>query len=176
MKVAILLKELLAKDMGEIEHEYIHKNGPIIIEPMVEADIYAVAAIELESFKDPWPLESFRTELLYNQLASYYVARINGVVVAYIGAWSILDEVHITTLAVEKKYRRQGIASLLLETLLVSMHKQGARYLTLEVRPSNRAARNFYEKYGFKVYGHRKKYYVDEDALIMTKDDLNYTV
>ena len=174
MSAAVLLKEVLKfKVMVDISHEYSEIRKSLIVEPMSEDDIEVVAAIEGSSFSDPWPIESFRTELIYNQLAYYYVGRYNKDIIAYIGAWIILDEVHITTLAVEKKYRRQGIASLLLETLFSRVQKLGARCLTLEVRPSNKAARRFYEKYGFKIYGRRKQYYVDEDALIMTKNGLD---
>ena len=139
---------------------------------MNEKDIAAVAAIEQDSFSDPWPLEAFRGELQNNRLASYYVARHRAKVVAYIGAWQILDEVHITTLAVEESYRRHGIASKLLKMLLDKVRAGGARYITLEVRPSNTEARRFYEKWGFTALGRRKRYYSDEDALIMTRADL----
>ncbi len=144
----------------------------ITIEPMSEKDLEVVAAIEADSFSDPWPLEAFRTELLNNQLAAYFVARHKGRVIAYIGSWLVLDEVHITTLAVETPYRRRGIASRLVKTLIEKSRSGGARFLTLEVRPSNKAARYFYEKWGFTVLGRRKRYYIDEDALIMTKENL----
>lgn len=144
----------------------------LLIEPMNEADVDAVAMIETASFRDPWPSESFYTELESNRLAFYLVARINPEddAVGYIGAWKVLDEVHITTLAVAEKYRRCGIASRLVEALVISTTKSGARYLTLEVRPSNVPAIRFYEKHGFKTLGRRKRYYVDEDALIMTRE------
>lgn len=158
--------------MGKDAERRIDLPASLTIEPMSEADIEAVAAIEGASFSDPWPLESFRTELLYNRLAAYYTARIGNTVIAYIGAWIILDEVHITTLAVDKRYRRSGVASHLLERLFSEVQSSGVRYLTLEVRPSNLAARSFYEKYGFVVLGRRKRYYIDEDALIMTRENL----
>lgn len=144
----------------------------LMIEPMGEEDIEPVAAIEEDSFSDPWPLEAFRTELENNRLSSYFVARLDGEVIAYIGAWLVHDEVHITTLAVAKHHRRQGIASRLLEALIEAACPQGARYFTLEVRPSNKAALNFYEKCGFTVLGRRHRYYNDEDALIMTRENL----
>lgn len=144
----------------------------LVIEPMDEADVASVSIIEDSSFSDPWPSQSFYTELESNRLAFYLVARIkNGEkAVAYIGAWQILVEVHITTLAVAEKYRRCGIATRLVEALIEATRSRGARYLALEVRPSNDAAINFYKKHGFKTFGCRKSYYVDEDALIMTKD------
>lgn len=140
------------------------------IGPMSEEDIEAVAAIEQDSFSDPWPLESFQAELEYNRQASYFVARLGTEVIAYIGAWLVVDEVHITTLAVKKSHRRKGIASRLIETLIEAASPGGARYFTLEVRPSNKAALRFYEKYGFSVLGRRRRYYNDEDALIMTRE------
>jgi [ribosomal protein S18]-alanine N-acetyltransferase len=139
---------------------------------MNEEDLAAVAAIENASFSDPWPLSSFSNELFYNRLAVYYVARLEGEVIAYIGSWFVLDEVHITTLAVTEAYRRRGIASRLVEALLEKARSEKAHCLTLEVRPSNTAARSFYEKLGLTVYGRRKRYYSDEDALIMTRHDL----
>lgn len=149
-------------------------NSPnnLIIEPMSEEDLKAVCAIEKVSFTDPWPLESFQTELYNNRLAAYYVARLDGEVTAYIGAWLVLDEVHITTLAVAEKHRRRGIASRLIEKLIDEAGSRGGRFMTLEVRPSNTAALNFYEKFGFTVLGRRKSYYRDEDALIMTREGL----
>jgi len=145
----------------------------VIIDLMKEEDLEAVAAIEADSFQDPWPLQSFQTELQCNRLAVYYVARCEGAVIAYIGAWVIIDEVHITTLAVEEAYRRRGIAARLIDTLIEKARQSEARCLTLEVRPSNTNARCFYDRLGFKELGRRKRYYSDEDALIMTKEDLS---
>lgn len=139
------------------------------IEAMSIEDIREVAAIEQASFSDPWPARYFLTELNNNKLAFYLVARFQGRIIAYIGAWLIFEEVHITTLAVEQCYHRQGLATRLLENLLEKVLPLGAEAVTLEVRPSNMAARAFYEKLGFTVCGYRKKYYLDEDAIIMTK-------
>ncbi|MDZ4131850.1 MAG: ribosomal protein S18-alanine N-acetyltransferase [Dethiobacteria bacterium] len=145
----------------------------ITIEPMKLKDLEAVAAIENASFQDPWPLRSFLTELQENRLAVYLVARNEeGEVIGYLGAWIIIDEVHITTLAVTMPYRRQGVASRLVETMLQDNRMQEGRVLTLEVRPSNTAARRFYEKLGLKIYGRRKRYYSNEDALIMSRENL----
>jgi [ribosomal protein S18]-alanine N-acetyltransferase len=145
----------------------------ITIEPMKLKDLEAVAAIENVSFQDPWPLRSFLTELQENRLAVYLIARNEeGEVIGYLGAWIIIDEVHITTLAVTAPYRRQGVASRLVDALLQDSRMQEGRVLTLEVRPSNTAARRFYEKLGLKIYGRRKRYYSDEDALIMSRENL----
>ncbi len=144
----------------------------LTIEPMTHADLQAVTAIERESFRDPWSLHSFQTEIETNRLALYLVGRIKDEVVAYIGAWIVLKEIHITTLAVSKSWRRRGIASQMVGALVEMTGPRGAACLTLEVRPSNTAARQFYEKLGFAVMGRRRHYYADEDALIMTKNNL----
>lgn len=140
------------------------------IEPITEKDLPAVAEIEQVSFKDPWPIEAFETELERNEFAIYLVARVEEELIAYIGGWLIVNEAHITTLAVQDKYRRCSIATRLVEELIKQSIKGGARLITLEVRPSNMAARSLYEKLGFSVRGMRTRYYPDEDALIMTRD------
>jgi len=132
----------------------------------------AVAAIEKASFKEPWSIHSFRAEIETNRLAIYLVACLDHRVTGYIGAWVVINEVHITTLAVHPEQRRQGVASNLIGALMEMTGPRGAGCLTLEVRPSNSAAINFYKKCGFQVLGCRKNYYVDEDALIMSKNNL----
>ncbi|MEW5784934.1 MAG: ribosomal protein S18-alanine N-acetyltransferase [Bacillota bacterium] len=148
---------------------------PVVIEPMTLDDLDAVAAIEAASFTQPWSRQSFYSELANNQLASYYVARLEGNVAGYGGVWVILDEAHVTTLAVDRRYRRRGIAGSLLERLIERSQALGALRMTLEVRPSNQPARSLYEKYGFSVQGIRKRYYFNEDGLIMFKEDLGQT-
>ncbi len=143
-------------------------DQPLIIEAMRLEDLDQVVAIEIASFTDPWAFRAFLSELETNNLAVYLSARLYARLIGYIGSWVIIDEVHITTLAVEAPFRRQGLATELLNALIARFEVMGARYITLEVRPSNTAARQFYEKHGFKVCGRRKLYYCDEDALIMT--------
>ena len=83
--------------------------------------------------------------------------------------WSIAEEAHITVLAVEPNYQRQGLGQILLYAMLSSAFRQGLEWATLEVKPSNQAAINLYEKFGFREVGRRKQYYQDtgEDALIL---------
>ncbi len=144
----------------------------LVIKPMAEEHLVAVAAIEKNSFQEPWSLDSFQAEIETNRLAIYLVACLEKKVIGYIGAWIIINEVHITTLAVHSERRRQGVASRLIGALMEITGPRGASCLTLEVRPSNSSAISFYEKCGFQVLGCRKHYYVDEDALIMTKTNL----
>ncbi len=147
----------------------------LIVEAMGLDDLPAVQAIEQASFTTPWPSHAYRAELETNRLAQYVVARVDGSVVAYAGLWLMVDEAHITTFAVDPRWRRQGIGERLLIALLDIARARHAREATLEVRLSNLAARRLYEKYGFRPVGLRPHYYSDdnEDALIMTTDSLD---
>ena len=141
---------------------------------MTVADLPAVHAIERASFSVPWPDDAYRNELLTNRLASYVVARADGEVVGFGGLWVMVDEAHITTFAVEPRWRRRGVGEWILLALLDRAVARQAREATLEVRLSNMPARRLYEKYGFRPVGIRPRYYSDngEDALIMTTDAL----
>lgn len=142
------------------------------IEPMTADDLEKVMEIETSSFTRPWSLNSFVSELDNNQLANYLVARVDGCLAGYCGLWVVLEEAHITTLAVDKKYRGRGIASCLIKTVLEKARQKGARRISLEVRTTNVNARRLYEKFGFIVKGVRKHYYFNEDGLVMFKEDL----
>ena len=144
------------------------------IEPMTLADLDAVQWIEAASFSTPWPEQAYRSELQTNRLASYLVARAGDEVVAYGGVWLMVDEAHVTTVAVHPGWRRQKIGARLLIGLLDVAIARGAREATLEVRLSNLAARRLYEGFGFRPVGLRPRYYSDndEDALIMTTEAL----
>ena len=132
-------------------------------------DLDAVTAIEDATFARPWSRESFRQELERNVAARYLVAETDGKVVGYAGAWIILDESHITNIAVLEAYRGQGIGKRLTQALLQYLSNLGASYATLEVRVSNERAQNLYKGLGFISVGKRKRYYEDnnEDAYLM---------
>ncbi len=92
----------------------------------------------------------------------------------YAGLWLMVDEAHITTIAVRPEFRRRGYGELLLVALAEVAIDINARWLTLEVRVSNEIAQSLYRKYGFKSAGVRQRYYSDnhEDALIMWTDEI----
>jgi len=140
----------------------------IVIDFMEEKDIDEVLDISSLSFSIPWSKSSYIQELT-NPVAKYFVAKIDNKVVGFIGTWMILDESHITNIAVHPNYRKQGIASMLLKELLNHCKSQGCIAYTLEVRSGNKAARSLYEKHNFKLDGIRKGYYEDnkEDAVLM---------
>jgi ribosomal-protein-alanine N-acetyltransferase len=146
----------------------------LAIEAMRIEDLDEIERIELASFTTPWPPNAYRSELQTNRLASYLVARIDGLIVGYGGMWLMVDEAHITTFAVHPAWRRQRIGERLLLAFLDLASDRHAREATLEVRLSNLPARRLYEKYGFRPVGLRPRYYSDnnEDALIMTTQPL----
>ena len=141
----------------------------VIIRRMRKEDLDAVTAIEEATFAIPWSRESFRQELERNVAARYLVAEVEGKVIGYAGAWIILDESHITNIAVEEAYRGQGIGRQLTQALIQYLSNLGACYATLEVRVSNIRAQNLYKSLGFVSVGKRKRYYEDnqEDAFLM---------
>lgn len=147
--------------------------GKILITKMKKEDLFDICNIEKEAFPIPWQLETFEHELS-NMFAEYLVAKVDNKVVGFIGAWFILDECQITSIAVHKNYRKQGIASRLVTKLLCSCKKHETNYIMLEVRINNFAAQKLYSKFGFKEETIRKKYYKNpdgtrEDAIVMSK-------
>lgn len=130
-----------------------------------------IVNVEKLSFKIPWSRQSITDEILNNEAAVYYCALAGGKAVGYGGMWQVLDEGHITNIAVHPEFRQSGLGSALMEALLSEAERRGLKALTLEVRKSNLSAQALYRKYGFSDGGMRKKYYADnnEDAIIMWK-------
>ena len=147
----------------------------IKIKPMQKEDIDKIISIEKSAYGEHhWSKDSFLSELS-NDLAKYYSAfDENNELIAYAGSWQILEEAHITNIAVSPNFRRKYIGEALLKTIINKCYLDMIKYITLEVRVSNIAAINLYEKYGFKSLGVRKGYYQDnnEDALIMWTENI----
>jgi len=134
------------------------------------SDLAAVDRLQRHTFTNPWGVDALRWELEHTDVARLYVAETpEGEVVAYCACWMIFDELHINSLAVDERWRQQGIARRLLVGLLAEAVRAGARTATLEVRESNAAARALYEGLGFHVEGVRRDYYQHprEDALVL---------
>lgn len=141
----------------------------VIIRQAGPADTADIFEIEKLCFPDPWSKDSIRYELEENEKAFYLVAEHSGKVVGYMGLWWILDEGHITNVAVRPGYRNRKIAEGIIRVMLEHTIGAGILHHTLEVRRDNQPAINLYEKFGFEVDGVRKGYYQfdGEDALIM---------
>lgn len=148
--------------------------GDVFICSMACCDIPQVMEIERLSFTIPWSEASFENEVEKNLSARYIVAKTDDKIVGYGGMWIILDEGHITNIAVHPDYRGTGIGNLLVEGLIDTAKNEGVGAITLEVRRNNTAAKKLYKKYGFEFAGIRPRYYSDngEDAIIMWKRDV----
>ena len=144
-------------------------NESITVRPMVMTDVDGVMAVEHDSFLTPWSRSAFEEELAQNRLARYIVAVENGAIVGYAGTWLVINEAHVTNVAVSSQRRREGIGRLLMQKLMELARENGMESMTLEVRVSNAAARHLYAQMGFVEAGIRKNYYSEtkEDALIL---------
>ena len=142
------------------------------ISPMLLDDLTEIMKIEpLCMGANHWSRESFAIELS-NPSSFYFVARcpeMDHELVGYTGFWQVLEEAHLTTLAVHPSYRRRRIGEQLLLHSIGAAYRIGAQWMTLEVRASNQSALALYHKYGFKQCGKRLHYYHDnnEDALVL---------
>ncbi|WZL73781.1 ribosomal protein S18-alanine N-acetyltransferase [Clostridiaceae bacterium 35-E11] len=145
----------------------------ILIRNMTMEDVAAVLQIEHQCFSIPWTEESFRTELAKNKLARYVVAEVEGQVVGYGGMWIIVDEAHVTNIAVHPEVRGKGYGNKIVAAMIDMAKKEGVLRMTLEVRKSNEVAQTLYKRWGFTSCGIRPRYYEDnqEDAIIMWREE-----
>jgi ribosomal-protein-alanine N-acetyltransferase len=158
---------------------------PFVVEPMAVSDLGDVMIIEKLSFSSPWSERAYRFEIEQNASSVMLVVRpafplslwdrirgragVTSPVLGYGGLWLLVDEAHISTIAVHPQWRGRGLGELLLLSLLEQGAKRGMQRATLEVRVSNESAQGLYHKLGFEIAGRQKRYYSDnnEDAFIM---------
>jgi [ribosomal protein S18]-alanine N-acetyltransferase len=142
--------------------------------PMLRRHLRSVLRIEGIVYPRPWTLRLFLAELAMQGSRVYRVARVDNEVVGYAGLMVAAGEGHVTTLAVDPAWHRQGIGTRLLHTITSAGVARGCNDLTLEVRMSNAPAQALYRRFGFAPAGVRKGYYaeVNEDALVMWAHDV----
>jgi len=163
---------------ADLDPRFAGHSGRLWIEPMTAADIRAVMRIEALSFSTSWPPSAFQSELNDNKLAHYFVGRVGepqtGQIVAYGGIWVILEDSHVTTVAVHPDWRGKLYGEQILVQLLHEAIGRGASWITLEARQSNAVAQNLYRKYGFVTVSTRRAYYSDngENAVVMWAGNL----
>ncbi|HUY07404.1 MAG TPA: ribosomal protein S18-alanine N-acetyltransferase [Acidimicrobiales bacterium] len=141
---------------------------------MRNANLDEVIAIERSVFSAPWSRSLYREELAIVDSRRYLVALDHGSVIGYVGLMLIVDEAHVTTIAVDVAHQGRGIGKLLLYSILEEAISLGASSATLEVRVSNKHAQALYHQFGFVPAGIRRNYYaeVNEDGLVMWAHDL----
>jgi ribosomal-protein-alanine N-acetyltransferase len=142
------------------------------IRPLVSADLPEVLAIERAAYEFPWSEGVFRDclRLGYRCLAA---VDLGGDLLGYSLLSMAVGEAHILNVCVSRPHRRQGVATMLLESMIRIARREHAECLLLEVRPSNTAALGLYRRLGFKRMGLRKRYYPAvngrEDALLLAR-------
>ncbi len=145
-----------------------------VLRRMTLIDVPAVHRLEQAIFSMPWSEKDFVYEMTENKVARYLVIEEAGEIIAFAGAHIILDQAHVTNIAVRQDCRGRGLGRMITRALMQYASNLGAEYLTLEVRQSNATAQNLYKSLGFVKVNVRKRYYEDtgEDAWLMVCDKL----
>ena len=130
-----------------------------VLRRMTLSDVPAVHRLEEAIFSMPWSEKDFVYEMTENKVARYLVIEEAGEIIAFAGAHIILDQAHVTNIAVRQDCRGRGLGRMITRELMQYASNLGAEYLTLEVRQSNARALQVYERYGFVRVGLRKDYY-----------------
>ncbi|MFB3896950.1 MAG: ribosomal protein S18-alanine N-acetyltransferase [bacterium] len=147
------------------------ENANINISRMQKSDLDAVVAIEQVSFSDPWKRSMFLTEVEESNLSIPLVIKDNNTVIGYAVLWQVIDEMHLGNFAVKPEYRKKHIGSRLLQYIIDMAVEKKVVKITLEVRQSNTAAINLYQRFGFTAVAIRRKFYTKpaEDGFVMLK-------
>jgi [ribosomal protein S18]-alanine N-acetyltransferase len=145
------------------------------ITPMRRRHLRGVLRIEQQVYPRPWTFGLFLGEISQRASRVYLVARVGSEVVGYAGMFRAVDDGHITTVAVDPAWQRNGVATRMLLALARAALDRGCRNLTLEVRMSNSGAQALYQRFGFVPAGVRKGYYPEtgEDALVMWANEVD---
>lgn len=159
----------MGKDLRRVS--YMMELEQIDFLPLKEENLEELLKIERVSFPTPWSKQAFLSEINQNSLAYYCICLYHDQIIGYGGMWIIIDEAHVTNVAVHPDFRGQKVGEAIMMHLMGMALIKGAYRMTLEVRPSNFSAQKLYQRIGFKAVGRRKGYYTDtkEDAIIMWK-------
>ena len=140
--------------------------GESVLRRMETRDLASVMETDMLCLPYPWSEAGWREELR-SPFGLLLVLEQGGAMIGHIAVKRVVDELHVITLAVRPGYRRRGYARMLVEGAISG--SPNACVAHLEVRPSNAAARALYGSLGFVETGRRKRYYGDEDALLMSR-------
>ena len=133
------------------------------IRRMTLRDVDAVHAIEAATFSKPWTREDFVKEMTQNACARYLVAECGGEIVGFAGAWIVLDEAHVTNIAVRSDHRGKGIGKRLMDKAKEVALRQERRAIILETQSCNTNAIGFYLHQGFELIGFDTCCYTNND-------------
>jgi len=147
----------------------------VTIAPMQRWHLREVHAIDEKVYPRPWSLALWRQEIAMLDSRHYIIAESGGRVVGHAGIMYVLNEGHVTTVAVDPQWQGRKIATRLVSTLCQHARTRKTNALTLEVRVGNERAIALYRRFGFAPAGVRKNYYaeINEDALVMWAHDID---
>ena len=138
------------------------------VSKMNKTDYEQIKQNLVRDFDDFWTISSLETEM-QNKDNYFAIAKEDDTIVGFAGMMMNYDCTEILNIVVHKKYRRQGIASKLLEHLIEYSKQHEKQSIMLEVNVQNEIALGLYKKYNFEEVGKRKKYYNNQDdAILMT--------
>jgi [ribosomal protein S18]-alanine N-acetyltransferase len=140
-----------------------------MIKRISELDLQNIIEIERESFDNPWTIEQIHHDILEKKVSNNWGYYKNTHLIGYIFGWIVQDEYHLTNIAIKTEFKRQGIASSLLNFLLELLRKRQIKHIFLEVSNANQSAQRLYERFDFISVGIRKDYYgKGDDAILYT--------
>ncbi|MGM0379414.1 MAG: ribosomal protein S18-alanine N-acetyltransferase [Bacillota bacterium] len=137
------------------------------IREMNVLDIRQVIEIEKKCFEDCWSIDAFVYEIMVNKNSYYYVYQKDGIIIAFIGSRLFNKHIHITNLAVDPENQNKGIATELINHIILIAKNKKKKKVCLEVRYSNKKAINLYKKLGFIITKKLLNYYKHEDGIEM---------
>ena len=136
---------------------------------IADMNISDVKNLAISNFDDFWNMDILKDELS-SETSQFICAKYENKIVGFAGIKIVLDEADIMNIAVRKDYRRQGIATLLLNHILTICKEKSIKTIHLEVNEENFSAISLYKKFGFEICGRRKQYYDNTyDAILMKK-------
>jgi [ribosomal protein S18]-alanine N-acetyltransferase len=143
------------------------------LQPLESAQLEAVVGLDRRCLGGMWTIDGYRREM-DSPNSDLLILQSEPQIIGVGCVWAILEEAHITMLAIDPQFQRQGLGLALLHSLLGSARQRGLEWATLEVRVSNTGAIALYERFGFEAVGERKRYYQnpEENALILWRKGL----
>lgn len=122
-------------------------------------NVIELAQLEKVCFgKDAWSITNLRGEFS-NEFSHFFAEKRDGRIVGYVCVRTMYEEAQICNIAVIPQFRRQGVASELLKTMVNFAASQNCTRCELEVNAENTAAVELYKKCGFEIAGLRKNFY-----------------
>ena len=127
--------------------------------------------INISDFDDFWNLSNLEDDLS-SEKSKWYIMKIENEIIGFVGIKVIIDEADIMNIAIAKKFRHQGFGKKLLSYIIDSCKQENIKQINLEVNENNIPAINLYKSFNFIEVGRRKKYYENDDSILL---NLNLT-